>query len=125
MTVYAIDHVQIAMPPGGESQARAFYAALLGMTEIPKPQSLAGRGGVWFAAGEARLHLGVEREFHPARKAHPAFLVEDLDAVLDLCRGAGVSLSTDEPPLAGYRRAHVFDPFGNRVELMQRIGAEE
>lgn len=125
MTIYAIDHVQIAMPPGGETQARAFYGALLGMLETSKPATLAGRGGVWFAAGTASLHVGVEQEFRPARKAHPAFLVAELGVVLDACRAAGYTVSTDEPPLPGYQRAHIADPFGNRIELMQRTAMED
>ncbi len=121
MPIYAIDHIQIAMPAGEEARARAFYAAILGFTEIPKPAVLAGRGGVWFQQGPVVVHLGVEPDFRPARKAHPAFLVDNLDELVDLSQQAGYETNTDEPPLAGYRRAHVFDPFGNRIELMERI----
>ena len=81
MTIYAIDHVQLAMPPGEEDKARAFYGGVLGMRETPKPPVLTARGGAWFEAGTVKVHLGVEQDFRPARKAHPAFLVENLDAL--------------------------------------------
>jgi catechol 2,3-dioxygenase-like lactoylglutathione lyase family enzyme len=109
------------MPPGGEAAARAFYGGLLGMREVPKPQELAKRGGCWFAAGEARLHLGVEADFAPARKAHPAFVVDDLGAMRSRLERAGV-LCRDDVPLDGFVRTYVADPFGNRVELMQVVG---
>lgn len=120
MTIYAIDHVQLAMPAGQEEQARAFYTGILGLAEVAKPLQLAGRGGAWFASGAVQLHLGVEADFRPARKAHPALLVDDLAALLEVCRQHGVNIQTDVP-LAGYQRAHIFDPFGNRIEIMQRI----
>ena len=91
------------------------------ITEQPKPENLARRGGVWFAAGEAQVHLGVEDEFKPARKAHPALLVENLEQLLDRCRAAGCTIVQDEP-LPGYDRAYVADPFGNRIELLQTTG---
>jgi len=118
--IYAIDHVQIAMPAGQEEQARDFYRNVLGFVEIPKPAALAGRGGVWFEAEGARLHLGVEADFRPARKAHPAFLVDNLAVMIERCRENQVQMMTDEP-LEGYTRIHIFDPFGNRIELMERI----
>lgn len=121
MGIYAIDHVQLAMPAGEEARARAFFGDVLGMTEVPKPALLAARGGVWFAAGAVQLHLGVEAEFRPARKAHPALLVDELDAMLARLRAAGVTIADNEPPLEGYRRVHIFDPFGNRIELMARL----
>lgn len=124
MSIYAIDHIQVAMPPGGEAEARAFYGGLLGFVETPKPASLAGRGGVWFRAGAAQLHLGVEREFQPARKAHPAFLTDGLDTLATRLAAAGCSVNADEPPLPGYRRVHVADPFGNRIELMEKVTQE-
>jgi len=123
MGIYALDHVQLAMPVGGEAQARAFFSGVLEMTEIPKPAVLAARGGVWFAAGVVALHLGVEAEFRPAHKAHPALLVDDLDAMLVRLRAADVAISDNEPPLEGYRRVHISDPFGNRIELMERLTA--
>src|SRR5574338_872132 len=120
MTILSIDHVQIAMPERQEDQARAFYIGVLGFSEIPKPPELARRGGVWFQSQNAQLHLGVEADFRPARKAHPAFLVSDLDTLLKKAQADGVETDTSQPPLDGYRRAHVFDPFGNRIELMER-----
>ena len=119
--IYGIDHVQIAMPPGEEAQARAFYGDILGLREVPKPAVLAGRGGVWFEQGTLKLHLGVEHDFQPARKAHPALLVHGLIDLGERCRQAGYSVSSDVA-LAGYERLHVIDPFGNRIELMERIG---
>jgi len=121
MTIYAIDHVQIAMPPGHEAQARAFYGGVFGLAEQPKPAALANRGGVWFEQGPVKIHLGVEAEFRPAQKAHPALLVTDLNALVERCHQAGYAVSTNHPPLAGYNRAHVADPFGNRIELMEKV----
>ena len=121
MTILSIDHVQIAMPAGEEDKARAFYIEQLGFIEIPKPPDLAKRGGAWFQAGNVQLHLGVEAGFRPARKAHPAFLVDDLDSLLASAQNAGYETDTSQPPLDGYKRAHVFDPFGNRIELMEKL----
>ncbi|HBL28066.1 MAG TPA: glyoxalase [Acidobacteria bacterium] len=116
--VTGLDHVQLAMPAGQEEEARKFYAGLLGLTEVPKPPNLAKRGGAWFAGGDLRLHLGVETGFQPARKAHPALLVQGLEALIARLREAGVEVILDEP-LAGYDRVYVQDPFGNRIELME------
>ncbi|MBA3289735.1 MAG: glyoxalase [Acidimicrobiia bacterium] len=113
-----IDHVQLAMPPGQEDVARWFYGELLGIPETPKPGHLIGRGGCWFERGDVKVHLGVEREFRPARRAHPAFLVHDLPSVIDRLAAAGIELVDDEP-LAGYQRVYTYDPFGNRLELME------
>lgn len=121
MKILSIDHVQIAMPAGEEDKARAFYVKQLGFMEIPKPPDLAKRGGAWFQAGSVQLHLGVEADFHPARKAHPAFLVDDLDSLIANVEIAGYETDTTQPPLDGYKRAHVFDPFGNRIELMEKL----
>ncbi len=121
MKILSIDHVQIAMPAGGEEKARAFYIDILGFREIPKPLELARRGGAWFQSGNVQLHLGVEDGFHPARKAHPAFIVEEIEAVLEKVQLAGYETDTSQPPLDGYKRAHIFDPFGNRIELMQKV----
>lgn len=120
MTILAIDHIQLAMPQGEEEKARAFYVGLLGFTEIPKPPQLAGRGGAWFEAGTVKLHLGVEADFHPARKAHPAFLVDDLPSLAARLEANAVTIQRDIP-LEDYDRAHVTDPFGNRIELLQRL----
>jgi len=113
----AIDHVQLAMPAGREDDARAFYSQLLGMSELPKPAELAKRGGCWFASGGVQLHLGVEAEFRPARKAHPALRCTDYDGLLARLRSAGVEL-VEDANIPGVRRCHVFDPFGNRLELI-------
>lgn len=120
MPITAIDHIQLAMPRGEEESARAFYISLLGFVEVPKPPQLAGRGGAWFEAGAARLHLGAESDFRPARKAHPALLVDDLPALLSRLEANGVTITRDVP-LDGYDRAHVADPFGNRIELMEAL----
>ncbi len=118
MTIVGYDHVQVALPAGGEAAARNFYGGVLGMTEVPKPAALAVRGGCWFTAGAAVLHLGVEEPFSPARKAHPAFLVDDLDALADRLAAAGAPCTpADEIP--GVRRFHTTDPFGNRLEFQQ------
>ena len=122
MSILGIDHVQIAIPTGGEEKAHAFFVNLLGFHEIPKPPELAKRGGAWFEAGTVQLHLGVEADFRAARKAHPAFVVDDLDGVIAKVQSAGFETDTTQPPLDGYKRAHVFDPFGNRIELMEKIG---
>ena len=121
MPILAIDHVQLAIPTGGEENARAFFINLLGFHEIPKPSELVKRGGAWFEAGTVQLHLGVEADFRPARKAHPAFLVDDLDELFAKVQSAGFETDTTQPPLDGYKRAHVFDPFGNRIELMEKV----
>ncbi len=121
MAILSIDHIQIAMPPGEEEKARLFYIGLLGFVEIPKPAELARRGGVWFQQGRVQVHLGVEKDFRAARKAHPAFLVDDLDPLVTKVRTAGYETDTSQPPVEGYKRTHVFDPFGNRIELMEKI----
>ena len=121
MKILSIDHVQIAMPPGEEEKAREFYINLLGFSEIPKPPELAKRGGAWFQSENVQLHLGVEADFKPARKAHPALLVDDLDSLIARVQRSGYETDTSQPPLDGYKRAHIFDPFGNRIELMEKI----
>ena len=113
----AIDHVQLAMPPGEEERARSFYAGLLGMKEIPKPAELAKRGGCWFESGGVQIHLGVEEQFQPARKAHPALRCSDYAALLGSLRAAGLAVKEPDD-IPGVRRAHIHDPFGNRIELV-------
>lgn len=120
MTILAIDHVQLAMPHGGEPQARAFFCGVLGMEEIPKPAHLAVGGGCWFASGDVHIHLGLEEGFTPSRRAHPALLVEDLPSLVTKLEQAGVPF-TQGKPLDGYRRGDISDPFGNRIELMQKL----
>jgi catechol 2,3-dioxygenase-like lactoylglutathione lyase family enzyme len=119
MTFLAVDHVQIAMPAGREAVARGFYAGVLGLAEVDKPANLARRGGCWFESGAVKVHLGVDPDFHAAAKAHPAFLVDDIAALERRATEAGATVKRDVA-LDGYDRIHVFDPFGNRIELMQR-----
>ena len=116
--IIGIDHVQLAMPRGGEDQARAFYVGLLGMAEVTKPEALAARGGCWFELGPVKLHLGVEEDFRAARKAHPGLLVDDFDVLSAALRSLGHDV-VDDLLLPGVRRAHVSDPFGNRIELIE------
>lgn len=119
MQILGLDHVQLAMPAGGEAQARAFYGGLLGMRELAKPEQLAARGGCWFEAPGAQLHLGVEAGFAPARKAHPALRVDDLEALRATLAAAGVPLTADDT-LPHVRRFYAADPFGNRIEFIQQ-----
>lgn len=107
------------MPAGEEARARDFYGRILGFTEVTKPKQLAERGGVWFEEGTARIHLGVEAEFKPAKKAHPALLVAGLDDLSKRLRSEGFAVQDDDP-LPGYERLYVTDPFGNRLELMEQ-----
>jgi catechol 2,3-dioxygenase-like lactoylglutathione lyase family enzyme len=113
----AIDHVQLAMPPGKENEARAFFVGGLGMTEVAKPAELAKRGGCWFECGPVQLHIGVEADFRPAKKAHPAFRSRNYEALLERLRNAGVAVA-DAGDISGVRRCHIHDPFGNRIELI-------
>jgi catechol 2,3-dioxygenase-like lactoylglutathione lyase family enzyme len=117
--IEGIDHVQLAIPVGAEDRARAFYGDLLGLTEVPKPAELAGRGGCWFEHGDVHVHIGVEADFHPARKAHIAFVVDDVHGLNKSARAAGYEVKDDDP-LEGLERIFVFDPFGNRLEFHQR-----
>ena len=118
MPVRHIDHILIAMPAGREADARAFYCGVLGMSEKIKPPVLAARGGCWFEIGALQVHLGVEKNFIPARKAHPAFIVEDLAGMIEKAMQGGYNVTADEP-LEGCERRHVDDPFGNRIELIE------
>src|SRR3954466_7092742 len=113
----AIDHVQLAMPPGREADARRFFVETLGMAEVVKPPAPAARGGCWFEYGNVRLHLGVEKDFRPAKKAHPALLVSAYDGFLERLRAAGVPITPDDA-VDGVRRCYIADPFGNRIELI-------
>jgi catechol 2,3-dioxygenase-like lactoylglutathione lyase family enzyme len=121
MPIVALDHVQLAMPAGGEASARRFYGEVLGLEEIPKPAALAGRGGAWFRGGSVELHLGVEDDFRPARKAHPALRVRGLSGLIRRCVDAGHPVER-AVPVPGVERVHVHDPFGNRIELIERRG---
>ena len=115
--IIGLDHVQLAMPRGREQEARAFYSGLLGLTELTKPVELQGRGGVWFQCGALQLHLGVEESFLPAKKAHPALLVKDYEALLELLRSSSCPVRPDSEQ-HGVTRAFTEDPFGNRIELI-------
>jgi catechol 2,3-dioxygenase-like lactoylglutathione lyase family enzyme len=115
-----IEHVQLAMPAGREDDARRFYSGLLGIPETPKPPHLARRGGAWFEAGPLKIHLGVEADFRPAKKAHPALRVEGLRELVEALRRDGHAVVDDEP-LEGFDRVYVSDPFGNRIELMEPV----
>jgi catechol 2,3-dioxygenase-like lactoylglutathione lyase family enzyme len=114
-----LDHVQVAVPPGAEEACRAFYVTLLGMPEIAKPQALVARGGVWVQVGKRQLHLGVEKEFQPARKAHPAFAVSDIDDLAERVAHEGRDVVWDNETIPGLRRFHTHDPFGNRLEFVE------
>jgi catechol 2,3-dioxygenase-like lactoylglutathione lyase family enzyme len=116
--IVGIEHVQLAMPVGGEDAARAFYTGLLGLPERAKPEALAERGGCWFEAPGVKVHLGVEADFRAAKKAHPALLIDDLPALVKALLGSNVTV-IDDDPVDGRARCYVNDPFGNRIELMQ------
>lgn len=118
MRVVRLDHVQLAMPAGREAAAVAFYEGILGIAQVPKPDHLAARGGCWFEDGNLKVHLGVDPEFRPATKAHPALIVDDVRSIASAVAAAGFAV-TDDEPLDGYDRVYVTDPFGNRIELMQ------
>jgi catechol 2,3-dioxygenase-like lactoylglutathione lyase family enzyme len=122
MPIEALDHVQLAMPVGEEDLARSFYSGLLGTPEVAKPPHLAKRGGCWFERGPLKVHLGVEHEFRPDRKAHPAFTVTNLTALITRLRDGNVVIDDDEP-LPGHDRCYVSDPFGNRLEFREPIVA--
>lgn len=107
------------MPAGAEAAARWFYGELLGLREIAKPSALAGRGGCWFQGQGVQIHLGVEADFRPARKAHPAFLTPDLEALRLRLAAAGVTVTPDDA-VPGVRRFYAHDPFGNRIEFIQK-----
>jgi len=118
MSGIALDHVQIAIPAGGEEAARAFYGGLLGLAETPKPESLQSRGGLWFVLTcGVGFHLGIDGAFRPAAKAHPGFLCDDLNEVLARLKAAGHDVTRDTD-LRGRARAYDADPFGNRLELI-------
>ena len=123
----ALDHVQLAMPAGEEARARAFFIDVLGMSELQKPADLAKRGGAWFAGGDGasvQIHLGVEREFRSALKAHPAVLVSAIDELAARIEAAGHVVTWDDE-LPGQRRFFSADPFGNRLEFIEAFGADD
>ena len=116
--IAGIDHVQVAIPTGADDEARAFYGGVLGLPEIPKPAPLNASGGVWFVTGATQLHIGAQAGFVPAKKAHPAVIVEDFDGYCALLRTRQVVVR-EEAQVAGRRRAGIEDPFGNRLELIE------
>lgn len=118
--ISGLDHVQITIPEQEEHKARAFYHGVLGLKELEKPKSLSGRGGCWFACGSQQLHLGVERPFKPSQKAHPAFAVEHIDTIIKALETAGHPC-TRQPEIPDARRIFAKDPFGNRIEFIERI----
>ncbi|WP_339129831.1 VOC family protein [Streptomyces sp. f51] len=118
----ALDHVQLAAPPGSEDRLRAYYGDVLGMTETPKPPVLAGRGGCWFEAGTVRLHLGIEASFRPARKAHPGLRVTGIDTLAARIAATGAPVTWDSD-LPGHRRFFSEDPVGNRLEFLEPLPA--
>jgi catechol 2,3-dioxygenase-like lactoylglutathione lyase family enzyme len=120
--IAGLDHVQLACPPGAEDDARAFYGELLGLREIEKPEQLRSRGGVWFDCGPHQLHLGVEEDFRPARKAHPALRVASVSELQALAERLG-DVRWDED-LPGFQRFYVHDPFGNRIEVLARTSTD-
>jgi catechol 2,3-dioxygenase-like lactoylglutathione lyase family enzyme len=120
MNIYGIEHVQLAMPKGRESEAIEFYEGVLGLTNVPKPDHLAIRGGCWFESGSVKIHLGVSEAFVPATKAHPALLVHSLPDLVAHLAEHSIEVSVDQP-LEGFDRCYAHDPFGNRIEFMQSI----
>jgi len=112
-----LDHIQLAMPLGGEGRARQFWSGVLGFTEEVKPEPLASRGGCWFRSGNTIVHIGVEKDFAPQKKAHPAFCVEDLDGLAERLAAAECSVFWDDA-LLNRRRFYPADPFGNRIEFI-------
>ncbi len=120
MRIIDFDHVNLAMPLGEEEKARAFYGEVLGLVELEKPAALKGRGGCWFTNGKLEVHLGIEDDFRPARRAHPAFLVEGLGELKARCQAAGYDVIDDDAN-PNYHRFFTNDPFGNRIECVERI----
>jgi catechol 2,3-dioxygenase-like lactoylglutathione lyase family enzyme len=118
MPRYAIDHVQIAIPAGGEDRGRIFYGELLGLKETVKPPGLQAQGGCWFELAGAQLHLGIEADFHPARKAHVALRTDGLDKLCERLRKAGCEIREDAT-VNGFTRFFAHDPFGNRIEFVE------
>ena len=114
----SLDHVQLAIPAGGEARGRRFYVDVLGFEEVSKPAALAHRGGAWFVSGDVVLHLGIDEPFAPARKAHPALRPSDYASLLDRLRAHGIAVAHDPIPFAGRPHCYIDDPFGNRLELI-------
>ena len=117
-------HVQLSMPEGGDDDARAFYGDVLGLQEVDKPAHLQARGGCWFRSATLEVHLGVDPDFRPAAKAHPAFLVDSLDHVGERLEEAGYEVDHDTQ-ISGFNRFHSRDPFGNRLEFLEQATGPE
>ena len=117
MTIRGLDHVLLAMPEGGDDEARRFWVDVLGLTEVERPAALEGRAGGWFVGPGIHVHVGAEQDFRPARKAHPALLVDDLEATRVVLQAAGVRITDDDSGFEA-RRCYIDDPFGNRIELI-------
>ncbi|MEU8889455.1 VOC family protein [Streptomyces sp. NPDC048442] len=122
--IAALDHVQLAAPPGSEPALRTYYVDVLGMREVPKPPVLAARGGCWFEAGGVRLHLGIEEDFHPARKAHPGIRISGIEAYAARLASHGAEVVRDDN-LPGHKRFYSTDPVGNRLEFLEAVTAVE
>ncbi|HET9658695.1 MAG TPA: VOC family protein [Thermomicrobiales bacterium] len=120
-TLPRLHHVMIAIPPASEPTARAFYVEILGLIETPKPDSLCGRGGLWLSTGSLDVHLGIDQDFHPARKAHIALQFPNLEQLRRRLNEHGYQVGPVECELPGYQRFYVSDPFGNRIELMELL----
>lgn len=120
MEILGVEHVQLAMPDGGEPVARKFYRDLLGLREVPKPAELQGRGGAWFESSHIKIHLGIEKDFRPAKKAHPALLVSGIEQLQQTLKNEAVTIEDGEQ-IEGYTRFFAFDPFGNRIEFLEAI----
>ena len=118
MSIVAIDHVQLAYPPGGEAAARAFYGGVLGLTEVPKPERMRARGGMWFTSGGVAIHLGVEDGMRPSLKMHPALVVRGLQDYIEKLAAGGFEWKPDTG-IENLARGHTRDPFGNRIELIE------
>ncbi|WP_044641499.1 VOC family protein [Risungbinella massiliensis] len=114
-----LDHVQLAAPSGCETEARKFFGKILGLPEVPKPKSLQGRGGVWFQCGAQQIHIGVQSDFSPAKKAHPAFILDNLAGLKKRLLQQGIQVIGDDL-LEGIDRFFVNDPFGNRLEFLEK-----
>lgn len=118
--ILELHHIQLAMPEGEEMRARHFYCQVLGLSEVEKPEEVRGRGGAWFETGSVRIHLGIERPFSAAKKAHPALRVQSLDQAVEILKQHEVAFVKDID-LPGIRRIYVNDPFGNRIELLETL----
>ncbi|MEB2494621.1 VOC family protein [Peribacillus frigoritolerans] len=116
----SIDHIQLAAPKGSEETARKFFKNILGFDEVEKPEELKKRGEVWFEFGNYQIHIGIEEPFYPAKKAHPAFEIENIEELKKHLVTNGIDVIEDDK-LPGAKRFYIYDPFGNRMELLEWI----